>query len=50
MKAQLQAQLETQNFPKDRIQLQVYLNLRYEGTDTACVPLTETLPILLTQR
>ena len=34
MKAQLEGQLRAKGFAKDRMQMEVYLNLRYEGTDT----------------
>jgi 5-oxoprolinase (ATP-hydrolysing) len=34
MKSQLVAQLQAKGFGKDRMQLEVYLNLRYDGTDT----------------
>lgn len=34
MKAQLEGQLKAKGFGKDRVQMEVYLNLRYDGTDT----------------
>lgn len=34
MKAQLEAQLKAKGFGKDRVQMEIYLNLRYDGTDT----------------